>query len=485
MNETYGSVGWDSGGEVIECSDGGFAIVGYTDSYGAGNTDGWLVRTEANGDIRWNYTYGGPGYDFLSSLVECSDGGFALAGYTDSFGVTVSAFWLVRVNANGGFLWNETYDTPGSDFGEDIVEMSTGGFAITGFTSGFGGDLDIWLVGTDTSGNHLWNQSYGSIYSDLAYSVIEVSSGGFLLTGHKPTTHLAARSRFTPDDDLWIVRTNGTGHMLWDRTFDAGSYEYGSYAVECSDGGFAVSGSVINYGTLRSDYWLIRTDDTGAHQWNETYGWSDGREVCRELIAYSSGGFVLAGDTNRTSDGNTDFWVVYTDDSGTQLWNESYGGPDNDSCHGLADCSLGIAVSGFLNFSTPNYEQGWLFVIPDQVAPTWDPAPADQTAIAGVSFSYDLNATDAQGLAAWTLNDTTTFAIDADGVVTNTVALGIGTYGLYVTVSDPAGNTLTGTFMVTVQPPPPAIPGFPVTAIAIGVAAALGLGLAKRRRRQI
>ena len=158
----------------------------------------------------------------------------------------------------------------------------------------------------------------------------------------------------------------------------------------------------------------------------------------------------MAGTTTHTPLSDLDLWVVRVDDDGNHLWNESFGSWDYDlHCYGLADCSLGIAVYGTPHTIANCYE-GWLIIIPDDVAPTWNPAPADQTVLSGLPFSYDLNATDGQGLASWTINDTTNFAIDADGVVTNAVVLAVGTYNLRVTVSDPADNTLTGTFKVTV-----------------------------------
>jgi hypothetical protein len=455
INETFGTGSSSEHGEkVIECSSGGFALAGTTDGYGASCQDGWLIRTDSDGNHLWNYTYGGGGSDFIYSVIECSDGGFVLVGYTYSFGVSNAACWLVKVNANGIFQWNKTYDSTADDFGHEVIEVSTGGFAIAGYSHISPNQDQLWLVRTDPSGNHLWNQSYGGPYDDAAYSLIEVSSGGFLLTGYTksygpgvPSTP----SRISTPSNLWVVKTNSTGHLQWHRTYhhpDFG-YEYGRVSIECSDGGFAIGGYTVNLVTGDCDFWLIRADSLGAHLWNHTYGYSNGEEILRDIIAYSSGGYALGGWTNNTGNQYDDVWLVYTDGSGTQIWNESYGSSRDDYSVGLADCSLGIAVYG--TGQTIAYDfQAWFFVIPDDVAPTWNPAPVDQTVLSGLPFRYDLNATDGQGLAVWTINDTTNFAIDSDGVVTDAVLLAVGTYRLRVTVSDPAGNTLIGTFLVTV-----------------------------------
>lgn len=458
INKTFGTLDTsDYGMDVIECSSGGYALAGYTSSYGAISHAGWLIRTDENGNHLWNYTYGGASSDYIHSLTECSDGGFALAGYTYSFGVAGQAFWLVRVDSNGNHLWNKTYDTPNDDLAWDVVEVSSGGFALAGSTSD-GFDYDFWLVRTDTNGNHEWNETYGGTYNDQAYSLIEVSTGDFLLAGYTrsygpgvPSTP----SRIYIPSNLWLVYTNGTGTMQWHKTYHAGGDEFGWSVEECQDGGFAIGGYCGNFFTGEQDFWLIRTDNIGDHLWNETYGWTGSEEICRNMVIYSSGGFALVGTTNHTSDGLTDIWLVLADSSGNQIWNETYGSSEIDWCYGLADCSLGLALYGTPHILYPVHEchQGWFFVIPDQVAPTWDPAPADQTILYGVPFSYDLNAADPWPLA-WVINDTTNFAIDSDGVVTNTVLLAVGIYSLRVTVSDPASNTLIGTFLVTVIPAP-------------------------------
>jgi hypothetical protein len=222
--------------------------------------------------------------------------------------------------------------------------------------------------------------------------------------------------------------------------------------VECPNGDFAFGG-FIDYGAGDKDFWLIRTTSAGMHIWNETYGYAAKTDQLNELILYSSGGFVMSGTTTNTPLSDPDLWVVRVANDGTHLWNESFGSWDSDlHCYGLADCSLGIAVYGTPHTSTNSY-QGWLIVIPDNVAPAWNPAPTDQTILYGVPFSYDLNATDPWPLT-WTINDTTSFAIDADGVVTNAVLLAVGVYSLRVTASDPAGNSIIGTFLVTVTAPP-------------------------------
>jgi len=148
-SRTYGGAGQEVAYSLVETSDGGYAIAGYTNSSGAGYDDFWLVKTDANGNIEWNKTYGGAGSDRAYSLVETSDGGYALAGVSNSFG----GFWLVKTDAYGNMEWNQTYGGAEDELAYSLIVTSDGGFAIAGETSSFGaGDSDFWLIKTDEYG---------------------------------------------------------------------------------------------------------------------------------------------------------------------------------------------------------------------------------------------------------------------------------------------------------------------------------------------
>ena len=152
-NQTYGGASFDGAYALVETSDGGFALTGSTDSFGAGNADFWLVKTDASGNMEWNQTYGGAENDGAYALVETSDGGFALTGFTDSFGAGDVDFWLVKTDGSGNVEWNQTYGGASFDGAYALVETSDGGFALTGETDSFGaGDTDFWLVKTDENG---------------------------------------------------------------------------------------------------------------------------------------------------------------------------------------------------------------------------------------------------------------------------------------------------------------------------------------------
>jgi hypothetical protein len=156
-NKTYGGTNADWAMALAETSDGGYAIAGYTASYGAGSFDFWLVKTDAGGNHLWNQTYGGTGDDDASSVVQTVDGGYALAGYTDSYGAGARDFWLVKTDAAGNHLWNQTYGGTNADWAMALAETSDEGFALAGITMSYGeGGKDFWLVKIDTESGLIW-----------------------------------------------------------------------------------------------------------------------------------------------------------------------------------------------------------------------------------------------------------------------------------------------------------------------------------------
>jgi predicted secreted protein len=177
---------------VVQTSDGGFVLAGK-----------WLVKTDGLGNLEWNQTF--EDADRFSSLVEVSDGGFVLAGDTRSYGAESADFWLVKTNESGNMEWNQTYGGADFDRAHSLVQTSDGGYALAGVTLSFGaGEYDVWLVKTDASGNREWNRTYGGEVNDRAYSLVETSDGGFALAGE--TDSFGAGG-----SDFWLIKTNEQG----------------------------------------------------------------------------------------------------------------------------------------------------------------------------------------------------------------------------------------------------------------------------------
>ena len=194
-SKTYGGAGSDGASSVVQTGDGGYALAGETESF-----DAWLVKTDSAGTMLWNKTYGGAAADLASSVMQRYDGGYALAGSTASFGAGYWDFWLVMTDASGNLQWSKTYGGAGSDGASSVVQTGDGGYALAGYTYSFGsGNGDAWLVKTDASGNLQWSKTYGGASGDYASSVVQTGDRGYALAGS--TASFGAGS-----DDFWLVK---------------------------------------------------------------------------------------------------------------------------------------------------------------------------------------------------------------------------------------------------------------------------------------
>ena len=314
-SKTFGGIGDEWAFSVIQTSDGGYAMAGYTNSYGAGKADFWLVKTDSLGSQQWNKTYGGMADDWASCVIQTSDGGYALAGSTYSSSDSGYDFWLVKTDSSGNELWNETYGAKYNDYASSVVETIDGGYALSGITNSFGdgalagsrdvfivGKADVWLVKTDSFGNELWNKTFGGPKDDFGYCVIQTSDGGCALAG-------ITNSSGAGYEDVWLIKTDSCGNKLWDKTYGGALNDEAYFVIQTEDDGYALAGSTYAFGAGLWDAWLIKTDSSGNILWNQTYGGS-GDDQAISITISSDGEFVLSGSTNTFGVDGWDAWMI-------------------------------------------------------------------------------------------------------------------------------------------------------------------------------
>ena len=208
---------------VQQTADGGYIVAGYTNSFGAGDYDFYLVKTNSQGDTLWTRTYGGSDDDWAYSVQQTADGGYIVAGYTYSFGAGDDDFYLVKTNSQGDTLWTRTYGGSGDDEAYSVQQTADGGYIVAGYTSSFGaGSGDFYLVKTNSQGDTLWTRTYGGSGYDGAYSVQQTADGGYIVAGY--TGSFGAGS-----DDFYLVKTNSQGDTLWTRTYGGSSNDDGLF----------------------------------------------------------------------------------------------------------------------------------------------------------------------------------------------------------------------------------------------------------------
>ena len=254
---TYGGTSGDLGKSVQLTSDGGYIVVGYTGSYGAGNGDVYLVKTDSSGDTLWTRTYGGTDNDWGNSVQQTSDGGYIIAGNTWSFGAGDFDVYLVKTNASGDTLWTRTYGGTATDWGFSVQQTSDGGYIIAGYTVSFGaGSYDVYLIRTNASGDALWTRTYGGGNYDRGHSVQQTSDGGYIIAGE-------TYSFGAGDYDIYLVKTDISGDTLWTRTYGETDYDGGYSVQQTSDSGYIIAGYTGSFGAGSYDVYLIKTDANG------------------------------------------------------------------------------------------------------------------------------------------------------------------------------------------------------------------------------
>ena len=371
-DSTFGGSEGDFATTVQQTGDGGYIIAGSTDTYGAGDRDFWLIKTDSSGNEVWNQTFGGTNYEWGSGLAQTPDGGFVLVGSTKSFGAGLNDAWLIKADSSGNELWNRTFGGVEEDYGYCVVETSDGSLLFAGRTESAGvGASDAWLVKTDSGGNELWRRTFGGASYDSVRSVQETSDGGFVLLGY-------TKSFGAGNYDAWLIKTDASGNETWSRTFGGGNMDFGSSVMQTTDGGFILAGYTMSFGAGNYDAWLIKTDASGNETWSRTFGGSDS-DGAISILQTSDNGFTLGGYTRSFGAGISDIWLIRTDGSGNETWNLTLGGSEFEYCYSLGHTADGgMILVGY----TQSYGEGlndvWLIKFASEGDTDGDGIPDDQ-----------------------------------------------------------------------------------------------------------
>jgi hypothetical protein len=334
-----GGSGIDYGLSFEKTTDSGFIIGATswsTDGQVTGNhggSDFWIVKLDQTGNIQWQNSYGGSGNERCRYAAQTPDGGYFAFGNTESSDGQVTGFhglsdyWLIRLDSAGNLLWQKTLGGPGSEFGYFAQQTKDGGFVLAGTTESDTGDItvnhggyDFWIVKLDSSGNIQWQKSLGGSAEDEASCIRQTQDKGFIVTG----------GVFSDDGqvsgnhgslDCWVVKLDSNGNINWQHCFGGTRDDYFSSVSLTSDSGFILAGySYSNDGQVSGnhgdrDYWVVKLDSSGGLQWQESLGGSQD-EWASCIQQTSDDGYILTGYSS-SSDGQvtlnrgwTDIWTV-------------------------------------------------------------------------------------------------------------------------------------------------------------------------------
>ena len=315
---TFGGTADDEGYGVAHSADGGYVVVGRTSSFGAGSDDIYIVKADASGKQVWTETSGGTGSDVGYSVAPTSDGGYIITGvsWTVFIGTKVC---LLKLDGSGNEVGAGTIGGDGVDIGRSVAQTTDGGYIVAGETDSYGsGERDVYLIKADAGCHELWHKVFGGPYMDVGRSVAQTSDGGYVVLGETDTSGAGVPV-------IYLVRTDTSGNKVWAKTFDGGGANHGYSVQPTSDGGFIIAGQTAGGGG--GYVYLIKTDADGNKLWAKTLGRGQS-DIGRSVRQTSDGGYVIAGAT--LSSGSLDVYLLRTDANGDTLWTRTYGGPGDD-----------------------------------------------------------------------------------------------------------------------------------------------------------
>ena len=340
---SLGGTGYESARDVEQTSDGGFIVLGETNStdgdvitgYG-GTKDIWLLKFNSYGNLQWQRRYGGSGLDIGNHISVTADGSFLIAassssnngditgnhgtgGYTDAV--------LMKISATGTVLWSKCY---GGTKNEELLdfEVINGKIFAAGFANSIDGDIppsqknyDVWLLALDANGNKIFSKVYGGSQNDVAYSMTKGADGSLTLAGYT-TSNDGDVSGAKGSQDYWVLNISQQGNLNWQRVLGGTDADYANAVITANDSSYIVAGisysndADITAAKGEGDYWVVKLSSAGNIIWKNNYGGS-GNDHLRCIIGKPSPNeYYLAGDSDSGDDdfsngfGDVDFGII-------------------------------------------------------------------------------------------------------------------------------------------------------------------------------
>lgn len=337
-----------------EVPTGGYVLAGYTSDSTASDSDAYVVRLNTNGDTLWTFrqNIGLSKKDLFYKVIVASDGGFVMCGYTNSITGISDDILIVKINSSGQLLWTKTWGGTGKDRAQDIIELSDGSFAITGYTTSPPAlYYDAFLYKVDSNGDSLWFKRYGTAVYDDANSVRALANGGFLIGGQS--------ANGVTGFDQSLIRTDDSGNVLWSTKIGTPGTDNIEHIAVGSDGYF-LAGGTNGAGIGGDDGYLVKTDTSGARLWSKTFGGSQPDDFHRVELT-SDGGLILSGTSSSFSPLLPNMWLVHTNITGDSLWSNTYGGDNHDHGYsGQETSDGGYIMAGYSGSFGFNSEEGYV-----------------------------------------------------------------------------------------------------------------------------
>lgn len=383
--KSYGGSNDDWISSIKQTSDGGYAGVGYSNSVNGdisdhrGGTDLWMLRLNINGELLWQKSVGGYGDEYSGydkAIDQTSDGGFIIAGSSNSNDSYISGnhgasdYLIIKMDESGEIEWQKCLGGSGYDGANAIVQTSDGGYIVAGYSNSNDGDVsgnhsgyDYWIVKLDAFGNLVWQKSLGGYGEDIASSIDQTSDGGYIVAGHSWSNAGGDITGNHGGTDYWIVKLSTDGNLIWQKSLGGSANDVCFSIEDADDGGFLMAGfSASNNNDVSGnhgggDYWIVKLNMDGALVWEKTLGGSSQENAFSIKKSHDGIGYLVGG-TAYSNDGDVsgnfseppNSWIIKIDLSGNLIWQKSFGGNLDDAVWSIEPLNDGgFVVGGYSN----------------------------------------------------------------------------------------------------------------------------------------
>jgi len=293
--KTFGGSGRDCAYSIQQTADGGYIVAGVTTSFGAGHEDAYVLKLNSDGSLAWQKTFGGSYYDYAYSVKQTTDGGYIVAGYTNSFGAGYNDVYVLKLNSDGSLAWQKTFGENGYDEAYSVQETTDGGYIVAGYTKSFGaGGYDVYILKLNSNGTLIWQETFEG---SSAYSIQQTTDGGYIVAGYT--------------GDAYVLKLNSDGSLAWQKTFGGAGVDYAYSIQQTTDGGYIVAGYTNSFGAGYEDVYILKLNSDGSLAWQKTFG-GNGYDEARSIQQTTDGGYIVAGYT--TSPGG--LYILKLDSNG-------------------------------------------------------------------------------------------------------------------------------------------------------------------------
>ncbi|MEO6455072.1 MAG: hypothetical protein ABIN97_13415 [Ginsengibacter sp.] len=389
-----GGTEWDQPSSIKQTSDGGYIIAGNSSSLDGdvsgnhgGASDYWIVKLNSTGTIQWQKCFGGSDDDVANSIEQTSDGGYIIAGYSNSLDGDVSGnqgnndYWIVKLDPLGNITWQNSFGGSLGDMAYDIHQTNDGGYIVAGSTSSFDGDVsgrhgvgssgwqyDYWVVKLNSTGIIQWQKCLGGSDNDYTYSIKQTNDGGYIVAGGSDSNDGDVSGNHG-SGDCWIVKLNNIGVIQWQICMGGSSGDRSESIEQTVDGGYIFTGfTQSNDGDVTGhhsniDYWVVKLDGRGSIQWQKTLGGSL-MDYARSIAQTTDSGYIVAGHSDSFdgdvagSHGSGDYWIVKLNSIGDFQWRKCLGGTGRDWPYSIKETSDGGYIIAGLSGSNDDDVSG-------------------------------------------------------------------------------------------------------------------------------